>query len=75
MAAVLLLSLWESFSVPRACDTTYIWEGYEQVAIEHPRYKLIKSMDGDPERQKGVTQLQALPCLIRINQRVLTLPA
>lgn len=55
LAALPLHHLLGSLRLPRTCDTTYLWEGYEEVPLSqpHPRYKLIKFADRDRELEPG----------------------
>jgi hypothetical protein len=55
VAALPLHNLLSCLRLPRSCDTTYLWEGYEEVALRqpHPRYKLIKFADRDRELEPG----------------------
>lgn len=39
------------FGRPHACETTYIWEGYEVIsipALQNSRYSLVRYVDKDP---------------------------
>lgn len=55
LAALPLRHLLTSLRLPRSCDTTYVWEGYEEVALStpHPRFRLITYRDGDRTLRRG----------------------
>ena len=54
LAGLLLQRLVLDVRLPRFCDTTYIWEGYEEAPIGgKQRYRLIRFKDGDTGRQAG----------------------
>ncbi|EFN57345.1 hypothetical protein CHLNCDRAFT_57178 [Chlorella variabilis] len=62
LAALPLATLLRAYWLPRSCDTTYLWEGYEQVPLTqiHSRYRLIRFKDADPERREVYKKLQRL---------------
>lgn len=54
LAALLIHRLACDTFLPHLCDTTYIWEGYEDVPLGgDQRYRLIKFKDGDARLSQG----------------------
>lgn len=54
LAAVLLHRVAMDLRQPLACDTTYLWQGYEDVGLpDGGRYRLLRFKDGDKDRAAG----------------------
>lgn len=54
LAALLARRVWEDVRQPVLCDTTYLWQGYEQaLAADGDGYSLVKFADADASRAAG----------------------